>query len=75
MQTIIDSGKTIHTTTIEMFNGQYRGKRLKPYLIRNLKVAREIIEAWRNDYNQTRPQSSLDYRTPNEYAASLVYNR
>jgi len=26
--------------------------------------ARTVIEAWRNDYNQHRPHSSLGYRPP-----------
>ncbi|NLA79856.1 MAG: transposase [Chloroflexi bacterium] len=41
-------------------------------LFRNLEEAREVIENWRNDYNRTRPHSSLGYMTPNEYAARLV---
>jgi len=30
--------------------------------------AKEKIEAWRVDYNQRRPHSSLGHLTPNEYA-------
>jgi putative transposase len=34
----------------------------------NLKLAREIIEDWRRDYNEVRPHSSLNDVTPEEYA-------
>ena len=33
--------------------------------------AREIIKAWRIDYNTARPHSALDYATPEEFASSL----
>jgi putative transposase len=29
--------------------------------------ARILIEFWRRHYNDVRPHSSLDYRTPNEF--------
>jgi putative transposase len=32
--------------------------------------ARQIIEAWRLDYNNSRPHSALGYATPQEFAAS-----
>ena len=34
----------------------------------NLSDARRKIEAWRTEYNGERPHSSLDYRTPDEFA-------
>jgi putative transposase len=36
----------------------------------NLADARQIIEAWRVDYNSSRPHSALGYATPQEFAAS-----
>jgi len=36
----------------------------------DLRHARELIEAWRVDYNTVRPHSSLGYRTPEEFAAA-----
>jgi hypothetical protein len=35
----------------------------------NLFEARRIIAAWRRDYNERRPHSSLNYMTPAEFAA------
>jgi hypothetical protein len=37
----------------------------------NLFDARRKIAAWRKEYNEERPHSSLDYRTPAEFAAAL----
>jgi len=34
----------------------------------SIEGAQTKIEAWRVDYNQCRPHSSLDHLTPNEYA-------
>jgi len=33
------------------------------------------IEAWREDYNEQRPHSSLDYQTPREFAAAAESRR
>ena len=72
MQVFIDPGKPIQNAYIESFYGRLRDKCLKHHLFKNLEEARDIIEAWRNDYNQFRPHSSLGYKTPAEYAATLV---
>jgi len=34
-----------------------------------LKEARQIIEAWRREYNNSRPHASLEDRTPSEFAS------
>ena len=36
--------------------------------VRNLNVARQVIEQWRIDYNINRPHSSLNGLTPIEFA-------
>jgi len=33
------------------------------------KTARKTINDWRQDYNESRPHSSLNYQTPSEFAA------
>ena len=71
VQTFIEPGKPIQNATIESFNGKFRDECLNQNLFRNLEEDREIIEIWRNDYNQIRPHSTLGYLTPTEYAASL----
>jgi putative transposase len=53
---------------VESFNGKFRDECLNEHWFRSLAEAREIIGAWRADYNQRRPHSSLGHLTPNEYA-------
>ena len=56
---------------IESVNGRFRDECLNENWFLDLDDAREIIEAWRIDYNTSRPHSALDYATPEEFASSL----
>jgi putative transposase len=56
---------------VESFNGRMRDECLNASWFRNLADARAKISFWRNEYNGDRPHSSLDYRTPNEFARTL----
>ena len=38
----------------------------------DLKEARRLIEAWRREYNDSRPHASLDDRTPSEFASQRL---
>jgi len=40
----------------------------------SLEDARDQIEGWRNDYNATRPHSSLGNLTPNEFSMKCQNN-
>lgn len=40
----------------------------------SLEDTRAKIEAWRRDYNETRPHTSLGFRTPAEFASSAGVN-
>jgi len=64
----IRPGKPIENAFAESFNGRLRDECLNTNWFINLKHAREIIEDWRRDYNEVRPHSSLNHRTPMEYA-------
>ena len=61
-------GKPTDNPYIESFNGSFRDECLNLHWFESLTDAREKIEAWRQDYNQFRPHSALNYLTPNEYA-------
>lgn len=65
----IDPGKPVQNAYIESFNGRFRDECLNLHWFVDLDEARAIIEAWRIDYNENRPHSSLGYRTPAEFAA------
>ena len=53
---------------VESFNGRFRDECLNANWFLNLQDAQRKVEAWRQDYNMERPHSSLDYRTPEEFA-------
>ena len=57
---------------IESFNGKFRDECLNQNWFVSLDDARRTIEAWRIDYNSLRPHSSLDYLTPEEFAANAA---
>ena len=62
----IEPGKTTQTAFIESFNGKFRQECLRQHWFRSLREVRDVVEAWRLDYNHVRPHSSLNYRTPME---------
>ena len=66
----IERGKPTQNALIESFNGKFRDECLNQNWFVDLRDAREVIEAWRVDYNTVRPHSSLGYRTPEEFAAA-----
>jgi putative transposase len=65
----IAPGKPMQNGYMESFNGKLRDECLNEHVFGSLAEARRIIEAWRIDYNEVRPHSSLGYRTPEEFAA------
>jgi putative transposase len=62
----IEPGKPQQNAVMESFNGRFRDECLNSHWFTSLADARQTIEAWRLDYNQVRPHSSLDYATPHE---------
>jgi putative transposase len=68
----IRPGKPIENAYAESFNGRFRDECLNMNWFMNLKHARDIIEDWRRDYNEVRPHSSLNDRTPKEYAGTTT---
>ncbi len=67
----IRPGKPVQNGFIESFNGRLRDECLNLEVFFDLDDAREKIERWREDYNHNRPHSSLDDRTPAEFAQRL----
>ena len=60
-------GKPVDNAFIESFNGSFRDECLNTNWFLSLGDAEEKIEAWRQDYNEWRPHSSLDNLTPVQY--------
>lgn len=61
-------GKPTDNAFIESFNGSFRDECLNAHWFLSLNDAREKIEAWRRDYNEFRPHSSLNNLTPQEFS-------
>ena len=62
-----DPGKPWQNGTDESFNGRLRDECLSLEWFRSRHEARVVIETWRRHYNEVRPHSSLEYRTPVEF--------
>jgi hypothetical protein len=65
----IQPGKPTQNAHVESFHGRLREECLAVSWFQNLFDARRKIAAWRKEYNEERPHSSLGYRTPKEFAA------
>ena len=61
-------GKPTDNTHIETFNGPLRDECLNVNWFSSLWDARDQTEAWRRDYNESRPHMALGNLTPLEYA-------
>jgi putative transposase len=71
----IDPGKPMQNGSIESFNGRFREECLDSSWFTSLPEARRVIEAWRLDYNEHRPHTSLRMRTPAAFAAARPFVR
>jgi putative transposase len=64
----IRPGRPTENGFIESFNGKLRDECLNAELFSDLVDARRKLEAWRREYNEDRPHSSIGNLTPVEYA-------
>ena len=62
-------GKPTDSCFIETFNGSLRDECLNVHWFETLEEAKARIEAWRKDYNESRPHQALREQTPDEFAA------
>jgi putative transposase len=65
----IQPGKPVQNAFVESFNSRLRDECLNEHVFLSLLEAREIIDAWRHDYNHLRPHSSLGYLSPQQFLA------
>jgi putative transposase len=64
----IEPDKPLQNTFIESFNRKLRDECLNQHFFFGFAEARLLTEAWRQDYNQLRPHSSMGVLAPAEYA-------
>jgi putative transposase len=60
----IEPGSPWENGYIESFNGKFRNELLNREIFTTLLEAKVLVEAWRREYNEIRPHSSLGYRPP-----------
>ena len=65
----VESGSPWENGYAESFHSRVRDEFLALEIFDNLRAARELTAAWREDYNHHRPHGSLGYQTPAEFAA------
>jgi len=68
-------GKPTDNAHVESFNGTLRAECLDAHWFSQLPEAAERIEAWRWEYNASRPHRALGERTPHEFARQIAASR
>jgi putative transposase len=63
-------GKPTDNAFAESFNGRFRDECLNQHWFASLEEARQIVEAWRIEYNTERPHRALGQQTPAAWAAA-----
>jgi len=64
----IRPGKPVDNAHIESFNGSLRDECLNVHWFESMEEARARIEAWRIDYNESRPHQTLQEEPPTQFA-------
>src|SRR5256885_3748889 len=67
----IRPGRPMENGFIESFNGKLRDECLNAELFLDLVDARRKLAAWRREYNEERPHSSIGNLTPIEFARTV----
>ena len=62
-------GKPTDNCYVETFNGSFRDECLNTHWFESIEDARVSIEAWRRDYNESRPHTALNDVAPQEFAS------
>jgi putative transposase len=64
-------GKPTDNSYVETFNGSLRDECLNVHWFASLTEAKQILEAWRRDYNESRPHTALNEMTPAEFIRTI----
>ena len=67
-------GKPTDNAYIESFNGSLRDECLNVHWFDDLTDAKEKMQAWQRDYNESRPHRSLNNLSPLQYKARWTFN-
>lgn len=67
----IQPGKPMQNAFIESFNGRMRDEFLNTHFFASLDAARELLAEWQYKYNYERGHSSLQGKTPKQFALTM----
>lgn len=67
---LIQPGRPMQNGYVESFNGKFRDECLNEHWFTSLAQARDVIAAWRRDYNEVRPHSSCGRIPPARFVAN-----
>ena len=65
-------GKPTDNAFIETFNRTLRDECLNIHWFGSIVEAKRLIEAWRIEYNESRPHMALGNKTPSEYCSNII---
>jgi putative transposase len=65
-------GKPTDNAFIESFNATFGSECLSAHWFGSIDEARQLIENWRQEYNESRPHRALAQRTPSEFARQIT---
>lgn len=68
-------GKPTDNAYVESFNGTFRDECLNAHWFESLQDAKGLVEAWRQEYNESRPHRALQDQTPSEFAKAVAASR
>ena len=68
-------GKPTDNAFVESFNGTLRAECLDAHWFTTLAEAKQLIELWRREYNESRPHRALGEQTPSEFASRFAAQR
>lgn len=68
-------GKPTDNAFVESFNGRLREECLNTHWFESIDDARAKLSSWKEEYNFRRPHSALDFQTPSEFAAAMLFFR
>lgn len=72
---LIQPGRPMQYGYVESFNARFRDECLNEHVFDTLAEARQIIAAWRDDYNQVRPHGLIGRIPPAVFAARYRQQR
>jgi hypothetical protein len=65
----VEAGCPWENGVVESLNSIVRDTLLNTEMFGTVRAARDMVTAWRLEYNHSRPHGALGYLTPAEYAA------